>query len=87
LGTLGFAFARLSLGENSGYHASDSILRSGNQSENYYCGMSACTLGTGLKNPGQVTAEVDRILQNNYKSSINKQPLTPANQGGSIIPH
>jgi hypothetical protein len=29
-------------------------------------------LGTGLRNPGQVTGEVDRILQNNYKSSINK---------------
>ena len=42
---------------------------------------------TGLKNPGQVTGEVDRILQNNYKSSINKQPLTPANQGRSVVPH
>jgi RHS repeat-associated protein len=73
--------------EQRAYHVSDSILRSGNQSENYNCGMSACTLGVGLKNPGQVTGEVDRILQNNYKSSINKQPLTPDNQGGSVVPH
>jgi RHS repeat-associated protein len=73
--------------EQRAYHVSDSILRSGNQTENYNCGMTECTLGTGLKNPGQVTGEVDRILQNNYKSSINKQPLTPANQGGWVVPH
>ena len=72
--------------EQRAYHVSDSILRSGNQSENYNCGMSACTLGVGLKNPGQVTEEVDRILQHNYKSSLNKQPLTPTNQGGSVVP-
>jgi len=73
--------------EQRAYHVSDSVLRSGNQTENYNCGVSECTLGTGLKNPGQVTGEVDRILQNNYKSAINKQPLTPANQGGSVVPH
>jgi hypothetical protein len=73
--------------EQRAFHVSDSILRSGNQSEKYNCGLSECVLGTGLKNPGQVTSEVDRILQNNYKSSINKQPLTPANQGGAIVPH
>jgi RHS repeat-associated protein len=73
--------------EQRAFHVSDSILRSGNQTEKYNCGLSDCALGTGLKNPGQVTAEVDRILQNNYKSSINNQPLTPANQGGTVVPH
>jgi hypothetical protein len=73
--------------EQRAFHVSDSILRSGNQSEKFNCGLSDCVLGTGLKNPGQVTSEVDRILQQNYKSSINQQPLTPANQGGSIVPH
>jgi RHS repeat-associated protein len=73
--------------EQRAFHVSDSILRSGNQSEKFNCGLSECVLGTGLKNPGQVTSEVDRILQQNYKSSINQQPLTPANQGGSIVPH
>lgn len=73
--------------EQRAYHVSDSILRSGNQTEKYNCGLSVCVLGVGLKNPGEVTAEVDRILQNNYKSSINQQPLTPANQGGAVVPH
>ena len=72
--------------EQRAYHVSDSILRSGNQSEKYQCGLGECVLGVGLKNPGQVTAEVDRILQHNYKSSVNKQPLTPTNQGGSVVP-
>jgi len=36
---------------------------------------------------GLLTAEIDCILQLNYKSSINNKPLTSTNQGASIVPH
>jgi RHS repeat-associated protein len=73
--------------EQRAYHVTDSIFRSANQTGHFNCGVEDCILGTGLKMPGQVTNEVDRILQFSYKSHVNQQPLTPANQGGSIVPH
>jgi hypothetical protein len=73
--------------EQRAYHVTDSILRSENQTAKFGCGVDDCVLGTGLKMSGQATAEIDRILQNSYKSSVNKQPLTPANQAGSMVPH
>ncbi len=73
--------------EQRAFHVSDSILRSGNQTEHYNCGVSVCTLGVGLRMTGLLTAEIDRILQQNYKSSINNKPLTSTNQGASIVPH
>ncbi len=73
--------------EQRAYGVSDSILRSGNASAKFECGVSPCVLGKDQKLSAQVPAEVDRILLNNYKSSINKQPLSPTNQGGSVVPH
>lgn len=73
--------------EKRAYFVSDAILRSENESERFKCAQTDCVLGKDLKMPSQLPAEIDRLLQNNYKSSINDQPLTPTNQGGSIVPH
>jgi hypothetical protein len=73
--------------EQRAYGVSDSILRSGNASAKFECGVNPCVLGKDLTLRANVPAEIDRILLNHYTSSINKQPLSPTNQGGSIVPH
>ena len=73
--------------EKRAYGISDTILRSENATSKFECGVTPCVLGKGLKLPAQLPAEIDRLLFNNYKSDINKQPLTPTNQGASIVPH
>ena len=71
--------------EQRAYAVSDSILRSENTSEHFACGMSDCILGTGLAMRGQLTDTVDRILANSPIYRSNGQPLSPTNQGGSVV--
>jgi len=42
-------------------------------------------LGKGLTMPSQVPEVVDRILQNSPLYRSNGQPLSPTNQGGSVM--
>lgn len=73
--------------EQRAYHVTDSIFKSANETNHYNCGlMGDCSLGKGIVS-AKVTQEIDRILAQNYKSSVNNKPLTPSNQGGSIVPH
>jgi RHS repeat-associated protein len=77
--------------EQRAYHVTDSILRSSNESWKFYCGLSDCILGTGLKLPGQVTGQVDQILAHGEMYRSNGRQLSPTNQGGSVanitVPH
>jgi RHS repeat-associated protein len=76
--------------EKRAYQVTDSIFRSANASFRRGCGVGGeCILGAGII-PGKVTSEINRLLAypgNNYKSSTNGQPLSPTNEGGSIVPH
>ncbi len=71
--------------EQRAYGVSDSILRSENTSEHFACGLSDCILGTGLAMRGQLTDTVDRILANSPIYRSGGQPLSPTNQGGSVV--
>jgi hypothetical protein len=71
--------------EQRAYAVSDSILRSENTSQKFACGLSDCILGKGLTMQSQVPETVDRILQNSPLYRSNGQPLSPTNQGGSVI--
>jgi RHS repeat-associated protein len=71
--------------EQRAYAVSDSILRSENTSEHFACGLTDCILGRGLTMQSQVPETVDRILQNSPLYRSNGQPLSPTNQGGSVI--
>ena len=71
--------------EQRAYAVSDSILRSENTSEHFACGVSDCILGTGLVMRGQLTDTVDRILANSPIYRSGGQPLSPTNQGGSVV--
>ena len=71
--------------EQRAYHVTDSILRSGNETYHFACGLSDCTLGTGLAMRSQLTEVIDRILANSPLYRSNGQPMSPANQGGSVV--
>lgn len=71
--------------EQNAYAITDSILRSGNTSEHFACGFSDCILGTGLRMRGQLTDTVDRILAHSPIYRSNGRPLSPTNQGGSVL--
>lgn len=71
--------------EQRAYAVTDSILRSENESAHFGCGASDCVLGTGLTMRGQLTDTIDRILSNSEIYRSNGQPLSPTNQGGSVV--
>jgi hypothetical protein len=76
--------------EQRAYQITDTILRSGNAGHGYNCGMAAgdCHLGTAITS-NNVGVEIDKIIAHNYSTVVDKKtvPVTPTNQGGSIIPH
>ena len=71
--------------EQRAYGVTDSILRSNNESGHFACGLSDCILGTGLTMRGQLSDTVDRILSNSPNYRSNGAPLSPTNQGGSVV--
>ena len=71
--------------EQRAFGVTDSIYRSENTSGHFYCGVDDCTLGKGLNLPGKVPGVVDQILAHGSVYTSNGQPLSPTNQGGSIV--
>lgn len=71
--------------EQRAYHVSDSILRSGNETAHFHCGVADCVLGVGLALPAKVTEQVDRILAHADYYKSNGQALSESNQGGSVV--
>ena len=71
--------------EQRAYGVTNSILNMDNEKEQFNCGMlSTCTLGPGTI-PGQISGIVDKILANSPNYISNGKPLSPSNQGGSVV--
>ena len=72
--------------EQRAYRVTDSILRAGNESYHFGCGvLGDCILGTELKMRAQVPETIDRLLANSPLYRDNGKPLSPKNQGGSVV--
>jgi|SRR5580658_492783 hypothetical protein len=66
----------------------DSILKSANENWHFACGLSDCVLGTGMQMLAQRPGVIDQIMANSPLYRSNGQPLSPTNQGGSVVvPH
>jgi len=71
----------------------NSILKSGNQTEAFDCGATTCKLGAnpaigkdGIL-PSQIPGAIDQILANSevYRREAGGQPMGPTNQGASVV--
>jgi hypothetical protein len=72
--------------EQRAYRVTDSILRAGNKSYHFGCGvLRDCILGTELKMRAQVPETIERLLANSPLYRDNGKPLSPKNQGGSVV--
>jgi RHS repeat-associated protein len=70
--------------EQRAYGVTNSILGSENESRNFNCGLSTCTLGNGVLS-GQVPGVVDQILHSNAGYNVNGKPMSSTNQGSSVV--
>ncbi len=71
--------------EQRAYAVTDSILKSSNENWHFACGLSDCVLGTGMQMLGQRPGVIDQIMANSPLYRSNGQPLSPSNQGGSVV--
>jgi len=71
--------------EQRAYAVTDSILKSENENWHFACGFTDCILGTGLQMLGQRPGVIDQIMANSPLYRSNGQPLSPTNQGGSVV--
>ncbi len=71
--------------EQRAYAVTDSILKSANENWHFACGLSDCVLGTGMQMLGQRPGVIDQIMANSPLYRSNGQPLSPGNQGGSVV--
>ena len=71
--------------EQRAYAVTDSILKSANENWHFACGLSDCVLGTGMQMLGQRPGVIDQIMANSPLYRSNGQPLSPNNQGGSVV--
>lgn len=70
--------------EQRAYGVTNSILSSENESRNFSCGMSTCTLGRGVM-PGLLPSIIDQILSSNPIYNIGGKPMSSTNQGQSVV--
>jgi hypothetical protein len=71
--------------EQRAYAVTDSILKSANENWHFACGLSVCVLGTGMQMLAQRPGVIDQIMANSPLYRSNGQPLSPSNQGGSVV--
>jgi hypothetical protein len=71
--------------EQRAYAVTDSILKSGNENWHFACGLNDCVLGTGQQMLSQRAGVIDQIMANSPLYRSNGQPLSSANQGGSVV--
>jgi RHS repeat-associated protein len=71
--------------EQRAYAVTDSILKSANENWHFACGLSDCVLGTGMQMLAQRPGVIDQIMANSPLYRSNGQPLSPSNQGGSVV--
>jgi len=71
--------------EQRAYGVTDSILKTDNENKQFDCGMlHSCTLGRGVMT-GTIPGIVDDILAHSPFYRSNGKPLSPSNQGGSVV--
>jgi RHS repeat-associated protein len=74
--------------EQRAYAVTDSILKSGNENWHFACGFEDCILGTGLQLLALRSDVIGRLMAGSPLYRSNGQPLSPTNQGGSVVvPH
>jgi RHS repeat-associated protein len=71
--------------EQRAYAVTDSILKSGNENWHFACGFTDCILGTGLQMLALRGGVIDQLMANSPLYRSNGQPLSPTNQGGSVV--
>ncbi len=71
--------------EHRAYGVTSAILRSENEPGNFSCGVSTCSIGTGLKLQAQLPGIVDQILASSPRYNVGGKPMSSTNQGGSVI--
>lgn len=71
--------------ERRAYAVTDSILKSSNENWHFACGLTDCVLGTGMQMLAQRPGVIDQIMANSPLYRSNGEPLSPANQGGSVV--
>ena len=70
--------------EQRAFGVTNTILSQGNESRTLSCGSATCKLGAGV-NRGQVPGIVDQILSTNSVYNQGGKPMTPSNQGQSVV--
>ena len=70
--------------EQRAYGVTNSILSSENESRNFFCGMSTCTLGRGVM-LGSLPSIIDQILSSNSIYNIGGKPMSSTNQGQPVV--
>ena len=70
--------------EQRAYGVTNAILSQENESRNFSCGSSTCTLGRGV-NPGQLPGIVDQMLSNGRVYDQGGHPMSSTNQGPSVV--
>jgi hypothetical protein len=70
--------------EQRAYGVTNAILSQENESRNFSCGMSPCTLGRGVMT-GTLPGVVDRLLSNSRTYDQGGHPMSSTNQGPSVV--
>ena len=70
--------------EQRAYAVTNSILSSENESRNFACGMSTCSLGKGVM-LGLLPGIIDQMLSSNPIYNIGGKPMSSSNQGQSVV--
>jgi RHS repeat-associated protein len=71
--------------EQRAYAVTDSILKSDNENHHFACGFEDCVLGTGLQLLALRPDMIGRLMAGSPLYRSNGQPLSPTNQGGSVV--
>jgi len=71
--------------EQRAYAVTDSILKSGNENWHFACGFDDCILGTGLQLLALRSDVIGRLMAGSPLYRSNGRPLSPTNQGGSVV--
>jgi RHS repeat-associated protein len=71
--------------EQRAYAVTDSILKSDNENHHFACGFEDCVLGTGLQLLALRPDMIGRLMAGSPLYTSNGQPLSPTNQGGSVV--
>ena len=70
--------------EQRAYGVTNAILSQENESRNFSCGSSTCTLGRGVM-LGQLPGIINQMLSSSHVYDQGGKPMGPTNQGPSVV--